>query len=275
MKPSKTAVKATIAAGIAAAMGGGAGTAVAEDHHLRVIVGLATIDARAEWWTQAELQPYACNTPTYGDWWHCDDGPGRPALDLLKGDGTVTDLTVVGPCPTDQSVWSVCGAPVYFQAHNMAPSAWLVAQTFAHPSTSGCSGVSVRIFRPEDQVNDIARFEFVHIDERQVNQRFLIGDNYTVFYLGRVRHPDCPVSTGPHLHQSGGPVGPVVSKNNLLTIPCESGTPCRISPTGDYTNKWMHDVFWQTFPTPTPSPTAVPTATNTPIPPPPPPPGGK
>ena len=276
-----TWVKAAAAAGAgSAALAAGVGIAAAEDHHLRVIVGLATMDAQAVWWTQAELQPYACNTPTYGDWWHCDDGTGRPALDLLKGDGTVTDLSVVGPCPLDQSVDpdgsgpapAVCGAPVYFQAYNMAPTSGLVAQVRSHGTS--CSGVSVQLFKPEDLTNFIARFEFVHMDERQVGRSFLVGPDWNIFYLGRAKHPDC-ISTGPHLHQSGGPVGPVVRKNNLLTIPCESGTPCRISPTGDHTNRWMHDVFWQTFPTPTPSPTAVPTATNTPVPPPPPPPGGK
>lgn len=223
--------------------------ASAGDHHLRVLVGLATINAKATWWTHDQYGEYnsaSCvpPTPAPGGWWHCDDGVGRPALDLNKGDGTVSES--FGGCEVEQSVGELCGTSVFFQAYNLEPSAPLVAKVQDHFSSNGCNGVSVELYTPEDLLNFIARFEFVHIDEGAVGQTFGIGSGFTIFELGRVRSPDCN-STGPHLHQSGGPEGGALAKNSALTARCVDEDPCQINPTGNYTGNWMHDVFW-TFP---------------------------
>ncbi len=180
-------------------------------------------------------------------------GWAGPALDLLKGDGSVSEA--FGGCLPPQSVGNVCGTKVLFQAYNLSPSAPLVAEIHSHGTA--CSGVSVWMFTPEDRTNFFARFEFVHMDESMVGQTFIIQGGFTAFEMGRVKFPDCN-ATGAHLHESGGPEGSIVAKNSALTAPCSLGGYCSISPTGDYTNNWMHDLSWQTFPTATPAPPPTP-----------------
>lgn len=244
-----------------AALFGAAGAALglqpvrvgAEDHVLHVIAGLATIDARATWWESAFYDNHgpSCKPPppALGGWWHCDDGEGRPALDLSRADGSVTDP---GVCPPEESVGASCGAKVFFQAYNEAPSAPLVAKIADHATS--CSGVSVRLYHPEDQVNWFARFEFVHMSEGAVDDTFLILDGWAIWELGRLKYPDCGVPA--HLHQSGGPEGTVLIKNESITESCVPEQYCYFGPTGDHTNNWMHEVYWTTPdpPTPTPAP---------------------
>jgi hypothetical protein len=243
-----------------AAVLGGRDVAHAQNQNLRVVVGLASGNAQIVPWFDDEYDAWSPNCKPAGGvgWWHCDDGAGIPAVDLLKGNFTVNESTT--GCPTDQSVdigggVLRCGTPVWFQAVNQSPWAPLVAKVFDHGTS--CSGVSVRIYKPEDQNNAIARFEFVHMSEGQIGQTFLITSGWTVFELGRVKHPDC-ISTGAHLHQSGGPEGSVLSKNSNLMSGCTLGQYCSISNTSDSTNKWTHNIFWQTTPPPTPTPTPPP-----------------
>lgn len=243
-----------------------AGRALATNYHLRIIVGLATIDAVASPWSAAEYDNYSpnCDPGTWG-WWHCDDGAGYPALDLNKGDGTSWET--FGGCSVDQSVEISpgdyrCGTKVFFQGDNLSPSAPLNAVVFDHPSANGCSGVSVRLYDPNNPSVVLSRLEYVHMDEGAVNDSFSIGSGWTIYELGRVYFQDCAINSGAHLHQSAYPEGSVVTKNTSITTDCTAGNTCFISPTGDSTNKWMHDIFWSVPDLPDLVVTAAPSSSN-------------
>jgi hypothetical protein len=168
----------------------------------RVVVGMATTSV---------------NVTT---WWH-----GENALDLTNR---------VGPTDTD----------VYHQSHFQSGNGgWLRAVARNYSISTTCHGRYVDLYDPGN--NYLGTLNYVHVlSSLPENYTWIIpASGWDIVYLGTVIDPepsDCAWH-GAHLHQGG--VGTNVQYGaNLQSYVASQGQPDIISPTGDYTNRWIDKV---------------------------------
>jgi hypothetical protein len=190
----------------------------------RLIVGLATTDAVVTTW-YSEL-------PVHND----------PSLDLIKSAGGDD------------------GTSVYWQSNHTGGSK--PVSLFTIMPLGDCK--QTRVEAVADSGGSpilLGRYRFTHVDnalDPNIAWTAAANGSWTIRFVGSVAANDtCDEFTGVHLHQ--GTVGsPFLFQNDgLMTVaenyvapgskfwPCPAGTdPCRIRPTGDYVNRWVHRFSW-------------------------------
>jgi hypothetical protein len=156
--------------------------------------------------------------------WH---GPGTN-LDLNTGLGTTA------------------GMSVYWQSAYISGSRGMDATTVYHPGS--CTGQDIYV-ADGTTGSPLGNYWFVHIQGIGAGSYFWVGTGttWTIKYMGSIlsdEAPACknavpPLWTGPHLHQGGDNT----ASTKIYTNWGLTGTN-PISPTGDYTNKWMHKYLW-------------------------------
>lgn len=185
-------------------------TAYGSHNDQRLIVGLATTDALVS------------------TWWHSGSN-----LDLVLTSGTTQ------------------GTSTYWQSYRIGGTASMTV-TVIQGSTS-CKNTRVSVYHSGNNLGD---YWFFHLDNRPgVGTNWSTGSGFTIAWVGSVAGSEfggCPW-TGPHLHQGGDNSAwtALFTNWNLQNYASNHSTcnqwgtnPCRINPTGDTTNRWMHRYNW-------------------------------
>ncbi|HJN91253.1 MAG TPA: hypothetical protein QGF05_00830 [Dehalococcoidia bacterium] len=180
----------------------------------RIIVGLSTTDAVVTTW--------------YFQSPHTD-----ASLDLIKTFG------------------GDAGSNVYWQSNHVGGTTGIRAQVLAPLGSCKQTRVQVRA----GDVSNIAlgTYRYTHVDyalSLGTTWTASANNSWTVRFVGRVASTDAPgCSTGIHLHQ--GSVGGAAVFDNA-SLPSVAATHayycptsgCRIAPTGDIANRWVHRFQW-------------------------------
>ena len=191
--------------------------------NIRIITGMATNEVTIQSHEQT------CGG-VYNTYWHCDE-PGVNAANLWL------DLT--------NAIASTAGSNVYLQTFGYSGYAY----GYVEDHIGSCPGADVRIWIPYPDASVgtwISRVNYVQFPRSiAVGTSIYIGSNWTVVYLGQIGSGSaCPLSMGPHLHQSATP-GSFVATNTPVTADDDSGIAgIQIYPTNSYYDNWLHNIAY-------------------------------